>query len=86
MVGRLTADELWPAFDSVLKSLMNEINYVDPALGFRVSADITALSGRPVFGVISWRFWSRRQASSWTSSAPTKVSMLWMSGSNQRCK
>jgi hypothetical protein len=47
MIGRLNSDELWRAFDAVLQSLTSEVNYVDPALGSRVSAEIRALSSRP---------------------------------------
>jgi hypothetical protein len=47
MVGSLNAEELWLAFDAVLQSLRREINHVDPTLGLRVSAELTALSSRP---------------------------------------
>lgn len=47
LVGTLSSDELWRAFDVVLQSLTREINHIDPTLSLRVSAEISALAVRP---------------------------------------
>jgi hypothetical protein len=47
MVGRLDSDELWRALDAVLQSLTSEVNHADPALGLRVSAELSGLSRKP---------------------------------------
>lgn len=47
IVGHLSPDELWRAFDSVLQSLTSEVNRADPALGLRVSAELSGLSRKP---------------------------------------
>ncbi len=47
MVGHLNADELWRAFDRVLQCLTSEVNHADPALGLRVSAELSGLSMKP---------------------------------------
>jgi hypothetical protein len=47
MIGRLNSDELWRALDAVLQSLASEVNHADPALGLRVSAELSGLSRKP---------------------------------------
>ena len=47
MVGHLSSEELWCAFDSVVQSLSSEVNHVDPALSLRVSAELIGLSCKP---------------------------------------
>jgi hypothetical protein len=48
MVGHLNSNELWRAFDAVLRSLTSEINRADAALGLRVSAELSGLSIEPL--------------------------------------
>jgi hypothetical protein len=47
MVGHLNSDKLWRAFDVVLQGLTSEVNHADPALGLRVSAELSGLSRKP---------------------------------------
>jgi hypothetical protein len=47
MIRHLSSDELWRAFDAVLGSLTSEVNQADPALGLRVSRELSSLSCKP---------------------------------------
>jgi hypothetical protein len=47
LVGHLSPEELWRAFDSVVQCLSSEVNHADPALGLRVSAELIGLSCKP---------------------------------------
>jgi len=47
MIRHLSSDELWRAFDAVLGSLTSEVNQADPALGLRVSRELSSLSCEP---------------------------------------
>jgi hypothetical protein len=46
MIGHLNSDELWKAFDTVLRILASETGHFDPALGLPVADEICSLSGR----------------------------------------